>query len=42
MGDGSRWQGSTGVPALLWATVKISAQAVLIALVIALPVGAPG
>jgi osmoprotectant transport system permease protein len=38
-GDGAHWQGSSGIPALLWATVKIAAEAVLIALVVALPVG---
>jgi osmoprotectant transport system permease protein len=36
--NGSHWHGSNGIPVLLWATVKISAEAVLIALAIALPV----
>lgn len=36
-GNGSHWSGSNGVPVLLWATVKISAEAVLIAMLIALP-----
>ncbi len=38
-GDGAHWQGPNGIPDLLWATVKISIEAVLIALVLALPVG---
>ena len=38
-GDGAHWQGSSGIPALLWATVKITAEAVLIATVLALPIG---
>jgi osmoprotectant transport system permease protein len=38
-GDGAHWQGANGIPALLWATVKITAEAVLIALVLALPIG---
>jgi osmoprotectant transport system permease protein len=37
-GNGAHWQGSEGIPVLLWATVKISAEAVLIALAVALPV----
>lgn len=37
-GNGSHWHGSNGVPVLLWATAKISAEAVLIAVLIALPV----
>jgi osmoprotectant transport system permease protein len=37
--NGSHWHGANGVPELLWATVKISAEAVLIALVVALPIG---
>lgn len=37
-GNGSHWSGSNGVPVLLWATVKISAEAVLIALLVALPI----
>jgi len=36
-GNGANWRGSNGVPVLLWATVKIAAEAVLIALAIALP-----
>jgi osmoprotectant transport system permease protein len=36
--NGSHWRGSNGVPVLLWATVKISAEAVLIAMLVALPV----
>ncbi len=36
---GSHWHGSSGVPVLLWATVKIAAESVLIALAVALPVG---
>ncbi|MGH9115894.1 MAG: ABC transporter permease [Acidimicrobiales bacterium] len=38
-GNGAHWRGSNGVPVLLWATVKISAESVLIALAIALPAG---
>ncbi len=34
---GSHWRGSNGVPALVWATVKITAEAVLIALAVGLP-----
>jgi osmoprotectant transport system permease protein len=34
---GSHWRGSNGVPLLLWDTVKISAEAVLIALAVSLP-----
>lgn len=37
-GNGSNWRGANGVPELAWATVKISAEAVLIAVLIALPV----
>jgi osmoprotectant transport system permease protein len=37
-GNGAHWQGSSGVPVLLWATVKIAAESVLIALAVALPV----
>jgi osmoprotectant transport system permease protein len=37
-GDGAHWHGSSGIPALAWATVKISAEAVLIAMLLALPV----
>jgi osmoprotectant transport system permease protein len=35
---GSNWRGSNGVPVLLWATVKISAEAVAIAILIAMPI----
>ncbi|HUE59499.1 MAG TPA: ABC transporter permease [Acidimicrobiales bacterium] len=34
---GSHWRGSNGVPALAWATVKVTAEAVLIALAVGLP-----
>jgi osmoprotectant transport system permease protein len=37
-GNGAHWHGSNGIPELAWATVKISAEAVLIAMVIALTV----
>jgi osmoprotectant transport system permease protein len=37
--NGSHWHGANGVPELLWATVKISAEAVLIALAVGLPLG---
>jgi osmoprotectant transport system permease protein len=36
-GNGAHWTGSNGVPELLWATVKIAAESVLIALLIGLP-----
>jgi osmoprotectant transport system permease protein len=37
--NGSHWHGANGIPELLWATVKISAEAVLIALAVGLPIG---
>jgi osmoprotectant transport system permease protein len=38
-GNGSHWHGSNGIPVLLWATIKISVEAVVIALAVALPLG---
>jgi osmoprotectant transport system permease protein len=35
---GSHWRGSNGIPVLVWATVKISAEAVAIAIIIAMPI----
>ena len=34
---GSHWRGSNGVPALLWDTLKIAVEAVLISLAVSLP-----
>jgi osmoprotectant transport system permease protein len=38
-GHGPNWTGSGGVLELTWATIKIAAESVLIALAVALPVG---
>lgn len=35
--NGSHWRGPNGIPALLWDTLKISGEAVLIALAVCLP-----
>jgi osmoprotectant transport system permease protein len=34
---GSHWRGSNGIPALVWDTIRISAEAVLLALAFAMP-----
>ena len=36
---GAHWRGSNGVPALVWDTIRIAAEAVLVALAVALPLG---